>query len=215
MTKNFKYILFDWDGCLVMTLHVWLNAYREVFKIEGLYPTDEEIVAKAFSQREKGMENIGSIDPNASWAKVVQIVNKDVINVPFYDGVMEMLENLKKDGIKMALLTQSDRGTIMPVIEKRNLNKYFEIILTKDDVANKKPDPEIVLMAMEKMGAKNNETLIVGDSYHDIQCGKNAGIKTCAYYPPENEKFYTIEEIKKENPDYLIRNFSELSRVTL
>lgn len=57
---------------------------------------------------------------------------------------------------------------------------------------------------------KKGETTIVGDLYHDIQCGKNAGIKTCAFYPSENEKFYTLEEIQKENPDRLITCFKGL-----
>ncbi len=209
----YKYILFDWDGTLAKTLHVWLSAYKKVFNEEEFNPSDEEIVSKAFSQREKGMENIGSKNADKAWMKVVDEVNNNEVNVELYPNAIKVLDELTKKGYKLALLTQSDRNTVMPAIEKRNLDKYFEVILTKDDVVNKKPDPEIFLKALEKMSGNREDALIIGDSYHDIRGGKNAATDTVAFYPKENEKFFSKSDLEKENPTYLISNLKELIKI--
>ncbi len=209
----YKYILFDWDGTLAKTLDVWLNTYKEIFLSEGLFPTDAEIVVNAFGQREKGMENIGSKNPSESWDKVVARVNSEIQDVPLYENATEVIAQMKIKNMKLALLTQSDKATVMPAIDKNQLAQYFDIILTKDDVVNKKPDPEIFLKALDKLGASKSETLVVGDSHHDILGGKNAGIDTVVFYPKENEKFYSILELKKGNPKYFIADLNELLRI--
>lgn len=213
MTNNYKYILFDWDGCLAKTLDVWLSAYVTVFKSEGIQVTEEEIIRKAFSQREKGMEIIGSVDPIASWAKVVEIVNQNVKNVNLYPNAEKVLSEIKASSRKIGLLTSSDKQTVMPAILNNNLDKYFDVIITKDDVVNKKPDPEQINKALGILNGNKDEAIIIGDSYHDVQAGKNAGISNVMYYPEENKKFYTDEDIKKENSDFIIHDLLDLVKI--
>jgi len=213
ITKKYKYILFDWDGCLAKTLDVWLSAYATVFKSEGIQVTEEDIIRKAFSQREKGMEIIGSKDPVSSWAKVVDIVNQNVRNVNLYLNAERVLKEIKIASKKIGLLTSSDKQTVMPAILNNNLHKYFDVIITKDDVVNKKPDPEQINKALGILNGNKDEAIIIGDSYHDVQAGKNAGISNVMYYPEENKKFYTDEDIKKENSDFIINDLLDLVKI--
>jgi len=209
----YKYILLDWDGCLAKTLDLWLNAYLDVFEEEGIKTNVSEVVQRAFGQREKGMENLGSKDPNVSWAKVVALVEKNMTTLELYENVPILLEGLKNNNKKIALLTSSDKKTISEPIKRLRVEKYFDVILTKDDVVNRKPDPEIFLKGLERIGGNKDEAIVIGDSYHDVRGGKNAGIKTVAFYPRENEKFYARKELEIEKPDYFITDLKDLLKI--
>ncbi|MBU0570099.1 HAD family hydrolase, partial [Patescibacteria group bacterium] len=157
--KKYKYILLDWDGCLAKTLDNWLSAYKKVFAKEGLHPTTEEVVSKAFSEREQGMVNIGSKDPNVSWSMVVDEVNKNISNVKLYKGAKTVLDALKKQKKKMALHTSSDRKTVIPQLKNHHLLKYFDTILTRDDVVNRKPNPEVLQKALKEIGGTTHQAI--------------------------------------------------------
>lgn len=126
-----------------------------------------------------------------------------------------VLEELKNRGVKMALHTTSNRNLLYPAINNLDFEKYFEIILTKDDVKNPKPDPEVIEKELEYLGAKKEYCLIVGDSDKDIITGKNAGVDTCLFYPKVNEKFYRKEFLEKDNPTFIIYDLSELLKIVI
>lgn len=211
--KKYKYILFDWDGTLAKTLDVWLNAYKEValeLDIDLSAFDDKEVVEIFFGKQGEGYKKFGIENIDEVYEKVKSIVDIKVKSVDSYNYVNETLEKMKNNGVKMALHTTSNRNLLYPAITNLNLEKYFEIILTKDDVINPKPDPEVIEKELKYLGANKDECLIVGDSDKDIITGKNAGIDTCLFYPEENEKFYKKEDLLKEKPNYNIRNLIEI-----
>ena len=63
---------------------------------------------------------------------------------------------------------------------------------------------------MDKIRSKKDETLIIGDSDNDISSGRKAGIKTCFYYPKQNEEFYQLSDGKLTKMGPMIRDFSEI-----
>lgn len=217
MDKKYKYILFDWDGTLAKTLDVWLSAYKEVasdLNIDLSKYIDKEVVEIFFGKQGEGYKKFGIENIDEVYEKVKSLVDIKVQNVESYNNVGIVLEELKNRGVKMALHTTSNRNLLYPAIKKLDFEKYFEIILTKDDVKNPKPDPEVIEKELEYLDANKAECLIVGDSDKDIVTGKNSGIDTCLYYPTENEKFYRKEFLEKDNPDHVITDLIDLLKVT-
>lgn len=212
-TKKYKYILFDWDGTLAKTLDVWLFAYKEVassLNIDLSKYSDREVVEIFFGKQGEGYKKFGIENIDEVYEKVKSIVDIKVQNVESYNSVGMVLEELKNRGVKMALHTTSNRNLLYPAITNLDFEKYFEIILTKDDVKNPKPDPEVIEKELEYLGAKKEDCLIVGDSDKDIITGKNSKVDTCLYYPSENEKFYRKEFLEKDNPDYVVADLTDL-----
>lgn len=212
-TKKYKYILFDWDGTLAKTLDVWLSSYKEVansLNIDLSKYSDREVVEIFFGKQGEGYKKFDIENIDEVYEKVKSVVDIKVQNVDSYDNVAKVLEELKNRGIKMALHTTSNRNLLYPAINNLDFEKYFEIILTKDDVVNPKPDPEVIEKELEYLGALKEECLIVGDSDKDIVTGKNSAVDTCLYYPKENEKFYRKEFLEKDNPDYVISDLNDL-----
>lgn len=213
---NYKYLLFDWDGTLAKTLDVWLDAYKEVAKslnIDLSKYNDREVVETFFGKQGEGYKKFGIKDVDSIYESVKKIVDQKVVDVLPYKNAEELLIKLKNLGHKMALHTTSNRNLLYPAIKNLDFEKYFEIILTKDDVTNPKPDPEVINKELLHLDANKEECLIVGDSDKDIITGKNAGIDTVLFYPESHKKFYREEFLTKEKPTYIIHNLVDLLEI--
>lgn len=210
--KNYKYLLFDWDGCLAKTLDVWMVGYRATFPQYGLNPTEEEIVEKCYG-RWDGPKNFGITDFISFYDKMMPIIEPRLETVGLYPHVREALEEIKKTDKKMAVLSTSERRYVEKAISKNGLEKYFGKTLFGDEVTKHKPEPEPILKIMEKLVAKLNESIIIGDSDKDILAAKAAGIDSVLFFPAENKKFYHEEGFLKLNPTYVIHRFDELLNI--
>ena len=210
--KKFQYILLDWDGCLAKTLDLWLKNYQKQFKKYGINLTDKEIVKKVFGDW-NAPAKYGVKDPKAFMDALVADLNKDLRSVRLYDGVKETLSKLNKKQKVMALLTSSRKSSAKPALEKHGLSHIFQVFLGAEEVKKHKPDPELFNKALELLQASKRDTIVVGDNPDDVQAGKSAGLTTLTFYPKENSRFYTKEELLKENPDYFIEDFRKLTGV--
>jgi len=85
------------------------------------------------------------------------------------------LSNLRSLGYKMAVASNSVRNSITLMMNRSNLDQYLEGIVSNQDVTHGKPDPEIYLKAMEMLGVKPEECLVVEDNEHGIASARAAG----------------------------------------
>lgn len=206
---NKSIYLFDWDGCLADTLSVWLAGYRKIFNEFGLFPTDTEI-AKIFGDW-KGPEKLGFKDDVQVFInKLLAEVQPHLSEVKLNSNAKNVLETLKNNGKKIAVLTSSKKQDVYPRLEKYMLLPLIDCFLAMEDVEKYKPDPEIINKAIKILNGTKEETIIIGDGDKDVVCGQNAGVQTVIYFPEINSKFYTEEYLRSLNPDYFIRDFMEL-----
>lgn len=121
-----------------------------------------------------------------------------------------VFQQLKSQNIKVVLNTGYDRQTAEHLVGKIGWKKGedFDALVTASDVSNGRPKPDMILLAMEKLGVENaNQVIKIGDSGIDIEEGKNAhcgltiGITTGAQ---------TKEQLQQANPDYIIDRLSEV-----
>jgi HAD superfamily hydrolase (TIGR01509 family) len=115
------------------------------------------------------------------------------------EGVVEIMGQLKKQGIKTALLTRNSRRSVETILRRHNLK--FDVIVSRDD-APPKPSPQPVLLISTKLGLKPGELLVVGDFHFDIQAGKAAGARTAfllnsTHHPPQEADYHlhNLEEL--------------------
>ncbi|WP_106476156.1 HAD family hydrolase [Phytohalomonas tamaricis] len=115
----------------------------------------------------------------------------------------EILEWAKDRGLRTALVTGSGRDELMPTVKHHELEKYFEFIITRNDVENSKPDPECYLKMMEQLGLSAEECLVMEDTEHGVKAGRNAGIEVIAVpneYSVEHDfsdTVYTATDLKQ------------------
>lgn len=92
----------------------------------------------------------------------------------------EVLEELREMKLKLAVATSSVSTSARPFLDRHQLTKYFEVIITGDEVERGKPHPDIYLRAAEKLSVSPNECLVIEDSLSGVAAGKAAGMRVAA-----------------------------------
>ena len=121
------------------------------------------------------------------------------------DGAREVLEAIRRLGLKSALLTRNSARTVETVLARHSLE--FDMVLSRD-CAPPKPSPEPVFMICEAFGVRPSEALMVGDYKYDVECGKNAGSPTALLRTPIRPRF-------DADPDWEVDSLLELRDVIL
>lgn len=124
-----------------------------------------------------------------------------------YEGVVEGIEWLKSNGYRVACVTNKAEEFTVPLLKDKGLHDYFEIIVSGDTCAEKKPHPMPLLYAAEKLGIKPENALMIGDSRSDVKAARAAGFHIfCMTYGYNHG-----EDIRDYNPDVVMDSFTELS----
>lgn len=126
-------------------------------------------------------------------------------------GAGEVLHTLQKSGMRIGLLTNGAASVQREKIETSGLGMFFDAAVVSGELGTGKPAPEIFHHLLGRLGAKADETLMVGNSLaRDIAGGKRAGLRTC-WLALEGEE----EPVGLVEPDYTIRSLGELPRLVL
>lgn len=205
-----KYVIFDFDGTLVNTNEViiqsWQAAARHYMGHEMDPRKIEETFGEALPFTVSYLMPEEDVMEVCDYHKAYQEKNCDNL-VTMFDGMVELLDELKLRGYKLAVATSRRKVSFYEYMEKYDLLKYFDAEVVMEDVEHHKPHPESLLVALKKLGAKPEEAIMVGDTRFDIGCANNAGVdsvlvKYSHYIDFEElkrlgfEPTYTIEEPK-------------------
>ena len=120
-----------------------------------------------------------------------------------YPDTKNILKYLKKKNYKIGIVTNTSKKAANYILTKFNLTKYFDIVITRQDVQKLKPDPEMLIKASKKM--KSNVQWIVGDSYVDIEAARSAKIKSILIKRDKS--------IIKHHANYLINSLQEIKNI--
>ena len=206
-------MIFDWDGTIAMSLHLWLSGFREGLREQGFFFSDTVIIKDFFYEHDKARIKYPDIDVIrlASYANIY--TRKHLGELELYKHAEKMLSIIKSRGMKIALVSSSSRQLLESGLETHDLTHYFDVIITADDTTEHKPSPEGFNRAIKHLGAAREETLIIGDARTDILAGKASSIKTCLFLPEENNPFYDFDELRKIGADFEISDLSELEHI--
>jgi pyrophosphatase PpaX len=122
-----------------------------------------------------------------------------------FPGVREGLAKLAANGKKLAVVTSRRRQSLDIFLGALDLSRYFSLMVTPEDTARSKPDPDPALLAMQLLGSHPKETVFIGDAEFDIRCGRAAGIDTVLVaWGGMDSSAWPVR------PDFTARHFSDL-----
>ncbi|EOW9528298.1 pyrophosphatase PpaX [Bacillus cytotoxicus] len=201
-------VLFDLDGTLINTneliissfLHTLNTYYPNQYKREDVLPFIGPSLQETFhSIDERKVEEMITRYRQFNHDHHDELVEE-------YETVYETVQALKEKGYKIGIVTTKARQTVEMGLNLSKLNKFFDVVVTIDDVEHVKPHPEPIQKALQLLDAKPEETLMVGDNHHDIVGGQNAGTKMAAVGWTIKGRAY-LESYK---PDYVLNKMSDL-----
>ncbi len=205
---KYKYVLFDWDGCLAKTLELWLEAYQQTLNELGIKKTDREI-GTVFGSWQGGSE-LGAPDNDIFFKRVDSIVEDRIPKVDLHENAVDTIHKLIRSNYILIILSSSYKKFIIPALKLHKIQDAFGFVITGEDVTKHKPDPEAINLAIEKLGGNKKKYIMVGDSYKDVMAAKNAGIDSILYFPKEHGIFYDYEDLIKTEPTHTISNLKEI-----
>ncbi len=202
-------VLFDLDGTLVdsgaMILASFQHATRTVLAREI---PDEELVAACGGSTI--YEQMRSFDPDRvnELVRVYREHNEPLhSDLEAFEGMEAVLERLTAQGRKLGVVTAKRRRTLGLAFAVLPLERFFGATVTADDVERPKPDPEPVLLALERLGSEPAEAAFVGDSPFDVGAGKAAGVFTVAVCWG---RLHTEERLRDAGADVVVHRPDEL-----
>jgi pyrophosphatase PpaX len=177
-------VLYDFDGTLADSTELIMRCYRHTMRTHlGDVPPDD-VWLSGFgmtleSQIARFARDADEAQAMLDTYRAHQNGLHDDLLRPFPDAADTVAE-LERRGYGLAIVTSKHRRAAMKGMELCGLVRHFDVIVTPEDVAEPKPHPEPVLLALQKLGVAPHEALFVGDSPHDIASGRAAGTRTAA-----------------------------------
>jgi len=206
--------LFDLDGTLIDSIELILRSYRHTMRAHrGLEPPDEVWMQGLGTplrvQFRHWTEDPAEIEAMVATYRAYNLEHHDELVRP-YEGVVAAVRDLRRKGRTLGLVTSKIREGALRGLELAGFEDHFEVIVGADDVTHPKPHPEPVLKALEQLSAPAADTVFIGDSRHDIECGRAAGVKTAAVLWGPFDRTH-LEDLA---PDYWLERPEDLATLS-
>lgn len=119
-----------------------------------------------------------------------------------------MLEALHLKGIKIALGSSADRIKVDANLDAAGIPMdYFSAVISGENVKNKKPSPDVFLLAADAMGVNPADCIVVEDAVNGIKAAKAAGMKCIAV-----TSSFPAEQLMKEHPDFICKDIPDVQK---
>jgi len=174
-----KALLLDFDGTIMDTNDIIIASWQHTFRTLRGREGDRRTILGTFGEPlELSMRNLFPEVPSEKSLWTYRNYQREnfLSCIHLFPGVREMLDELQSRGCPMALVTSRLKYTTDQALDAFDLRRYFPVIVTADEVPRYKPDPQCAQIAMDRLGVVPEETVMVGDTVHDILCAKNAGV---------------------------------------
>ena len=181
--SNITGAIFDLDGTLLDSMHIWSEIGLKFLKNEGVTPppgASEEFVKLSLVQAAEYY--IKNYAPDKTVMDIVKSINALVEDFYFKEvllkeGVVDFLEYLKAKGVKMCVATATDKYMVEKALERNGIRDYFSEIFTCTSVGAGKDTPVIYDKALEHLGTDKQTTFVFEDALYAIETAHKAGYR--------------------------------------
>jgi len=197
-------VIFDLDGVLVDTEHVWDDARKELARERGRpWPEDASRAMMGMSSLEWSRymhEVVGLPEPPEEISAEVVGRLQDIYRreLPLFDGAVSAVERLAKHW-PLGLASSSNRELIDLVLELAGLAEYFRATVSSEEVPRGKPAPDVYLETARRLAADPKRCAAVEDSENGIRSAKAAGMRVLAIpnalYPPADDALALADDV--------------------
>ena len=219
-----RYAIFDLDGTIVDSMIYW-RGFEKAFLIE--HGIKEENIKKlsandwvgsdwvealcSFFNKEYGFD----LTPEKfhQWG-IEFMMRKYATEVVFKPGAQQLLDTLKEQGVKMCVCSSTDRFIMEPVLQKYDLDKYFEFTVHCREYGVEKDNPEIFRYCMNRLGAENPaEVAVFEDAYYSLSTAAAAGFYTVGMYDVTEKQGEKVKATANQYvTDYAQLNYTDLPK---
>ena len=210
--RQFDLICFDWDGTLFDSTAIIVRSIQQaVLDVGGQKPSDEAASYVIGMALMPALAHAAPDVPKEKYPLLGERYRHHYLatqhDISLFDGVLPMLADLKGRHHWLTVATGKSRRGLDDVLASRQLHGIFDGSRTADETAGK-PDPRMLHELMREFGADPERTLMIGDTTHDLQMARTAGVASVgvSYGAHEPHDFDAL------GPRYIAHSVADLDR---
>jgi HAD superfamily hydrolase (TIGR01549 family) len=203
--RGLRAVLFDWDGTLLDSAGSSFRCYERLFGSFGL-GFDRALFERSYSPNwyhtyaTVGLAEARWAEADQLWLRLYAEEQPELL-----PGARDVLQRLAGRGLVQGLVTSGSRERVAGELVSRDLVHFFRTVVCGEDTRQKKPHPEALLLALERLGIGASEAAYVGDSPEDIEMARAAGVLSAGV--PGG--FPNREALRAARPDVLATSLEE------
>jgi len=184
VAKRFELIVFDWDGTLMDSAAAIVTAIQESCRDLAITPPSDDqarhIIGLGLQDALRGV--LPGLDPSR-YGEVAERYRHHYLlhehELVLFEGAFEMITALGKAGYLLAVATGKGRSGLDRALNSSGLQRHFHATRCADE-CHSKPHPQMLLELMEEFGVTPENTLMIGDTTHDLLMARNAQVPALA-----------------------------------
>ena len=187
-------VIFDMDGVIAETEYVHIEAEKQTMLKYGIRISEDDLHEYTGTTAKLMFTKlIRKYDLNTTFEEMFRVKEKILFKlleegVQPTKGVVDLLLELRKRKVKLAVASSSHRKMIEYVLKKLEITDFLDSVVGAEDIKRSKPDPEIFQISAKRLKVKAEECLVVEDSKLGVEAAKRAGMKCLGYVNPSSGK---------------------------
>ncbi|ACG58052.1 HAD-superfamily hydrolase, subfamily IA, variant 1 [Hydrogenobaculum sp. Y04AAS1] len=204
---HFEGYIFDLDGTLIDSLEDIANAANKTLKDLGFEEKSKEEIKKHIGSGTRELFK-GILEDKTYLEKAIEVfksyyAQEPIKNTKLFEGASEVLKLLKSKNKKMAVVSNKPLELSNIILKALNIENYFEYIVGPETYNERKPSPVPIARTLEKMCINPGESIVIGDTYVDIESAKKSNCKSAL-------ASWGYVKLKETKPDFVLKSFEDL-----
>lgn len=188
-----KAVIFDMDGVIIDSEPTHIESDQLTFKNLGIEVSHEElnqyvgvsnpVMWAEMKEKYNLAEYVETLLEKQSYYKNYLFGSKKLEPIT---GIPGLLAEIRDGGAKIGLASSSNRDFIEMILNRLGIIRYFDVIVSGDEVKKSKPEPDIFLKAAEGLKVNPEDCLVIEDSQHGVKAANLAGMKCIGFHNPNS-----------------------------
>jgi len=180
-------VIFDVDGTLVDSNDAQARSWVDALKEFGYSVPYEKVRPLIGMGGDKVLPETIGVQKDSEKGKQISkrrgeiFKEKYLPNVQPFPDAQKLLDRMRKQGLKLAIATSAQPDELRPLLQIVGAADLIEDKTSARDVNSSKPDPDVMQVALKRVGYPPNEVVMIGDTPYDIEAARKAGVGTIAF----------------------------------
>jgi HAD superfamily hydrolase (TIGR01509 family) len=180
--ENLKAVLLDIDGTLLLSNDAHAQAFVDAAKTLGI-PADFDRIRRLIGKGgDKLLPEVFGIELESDTGEKLSVLKGKIFRtlLPSLQptpGTRALLSRFCDDGLKLVIATSAGKEDVWPLLEQAGVRDLIEKTTSSDDAESSKPDPDILVAALQKVGVHASSAVMIGDTPYDVEAAGRAGVR--------------------------------------
>ncbi len=185
--KHIYAVIFDVDGTLVDSNDAQARSWVDALKEFGYSVPYEKVRPLIGMGGDKVLPEIIGVQKDSEKGKQISKRRSEIFkekylpNVKPFPDAQKLLDRMRKQGLKLAIATSAQPDELRPLLQIVGAADLIEDKTSARDVKSSKPDPDVMQVALKRVGYPPNEVVMIGDTPYDIEAARKVGVGTIAF----------------------------------